>query len=78
MRFNRFLIAIFVAATAATACSTTGAVKSKDAALAFDPKNIDGPWEAYPQFGGKADPSGPSAPARIPDPPLKPEYVVVW
>jgi hypothetical protein len=84
MRFDRSnpSIALLAVASAlaitATACSTTDAAKSKAAAPAFDAQNIDGPWEAYPQFGSKPDPNGPPAPARIPDPPLKSQYVAAW
>ena len=44
-----------------------------------DPR-IDGKWFAYPQRMGEArlDPSVSLLPSRIPDPPLKPEYLGPW
>lgn len=63
---------------AAMACGIGACSKgaSEAAAPAFDPKDFSGTWDRYSR-----DPNAPNnipGPSRIPDPPLKPEYVDAW
>jgi hypothetical protein len=48
----------------------------------FDPKDFSGVWDRYPvptdALGRPATVPSIPAPARIPDPPLKPEFVDAW
>jgi len=52
------------------------------AAPAFDPKDFSGTWDHYPapteSSSKPAAVPGIPVPARVPDPPLKPQYVAAW
>lgn len=83
----RHLIRVIVLGTAglAAAAGLTSCSPANDAhtatAPAWDPKDLSGIWERYPQaLDSGRDPSTltPPAPDAIPPPPLKPEYLAAW
>jgi hypothetical protein len=55
---------------------------SGTAGSGFDPKDLSGTWDRYPvpsdALGRPSTVPSIPAPARIPDPPLKPEFVEAW
>jgi hypothetical protein len=76
MKAPRSLVPAFLAAAAAllASCSLPAAAQAI--------KGINGAWERYPSIasglGSDASGRAPAAPAPIPDPPLKPEFLDTW
>jgi hypothetical protein len=74
--------AVALLATCACAPKADTAVAAQATAASFDPKDFSGTWDRYPQaaeVNGKPKilPNIAVA-ARVPDPPLKPEFVAAW
>jgi hypothetical protein len=72
-------LAVLLAAEPVLAASAKPAAP-KAAAKAYNPRDIDGPWDSARAMGldPTTVPGGRQAAAGIPDPPLKPEYLAAW
>lgn len=78
---KRYATPVVLAAVALLGMSaTTGSAQEKTAA--FDPRNFNGAWDHYPAPGeATGKPKilpGIPVPPRVPDPPLKPQFVAAW
>ena len=69
-------IPVLVAAVATLGVATGMSLAARPAGAAFDPKDFSGTWDRYSREPGA--PNNIPVSTRIPDPPLKPQFVAPW